>query len=676
MKISLVIQARNTSSRLKNKHILKVNNQFLIEYLILRLKKSKFVNSITLATTRNKTDDIFEKLTAKHKINLYRGDEKNVLKRVFFAVKNSKPDLVVRITGDCPLLDFRILDKMIELFLRKKSLDFMSNGVIPTFPDGMDIAIMTFNALKKTYTQAKSKIDKENVTSYIYKSKKFKLYHYKYHLDYSNLRITIDDFDDFEVIEFILKKFVKNIYFSLEDILSLSKKYPDIFNKNIKTSRNIGAKLSKDQKLWIRSKSIIPNGNMMLSKRPERFLPYEWPPYYKKAKGCYIWDYENKKYLDMYLMGVGTNILGYANDVVNSSVIKKIKYGNISSLNSREDLDLAEKLIELNKWASCVSFARTGAEAASISLRIARAYSNSSKVAICGYHGWHDWYLAANLQNKEKLNTHLIKNLTIDGIPKELKDLTHTFFYNDFEGFKEVVEKNNIKIVMMEVMRNLTPKNNFLKKIERYCLKNNLILIFDECTTGFREIIGGLYKKFNVKPDIVIFGKAIANGYPMIALVYKKKFLNSAKKNFISSTFWTERLGPTAALKTIEIMEKEKIQEKLVKKGKIIKNKILKISKRNKIKLKIFGLNTIIKLKFKSRNPQLSLYIFTRMMLQKNILAGDTIYLSIAHTNKEINIYLKEMNKIFKYMASKKIDKVTEKEFSKINFQKDFSRLN
>ena len=175
--------------------------------------------------------------------------------------------------------------------------------------------------------------------------------------------------------------------------------------------------MNQGQKFWKRANNIIPGGTMLFSKNPDLFLPKKWPAYFSKTRGCNIWDLDKKKYFDISFMGVGTNILGYSNRFVDKAVKKIIKNGNISTLNSTEEIILAEKLIDINKWAKFVRFARTGGEASSIALRIARAATNRDKVAVCGYHGWHDWYLAGNLENKNNLNNHLMKNLLIKGVP-------------------------------------------------------------------------------------------------------------------------------------------------------------------------------------------------------------------------------------------------------------------
>ena len=293
---------------------------------------------------------------------------------------------------------------------------------------------------------------------------------------------------------------------------------------------------NKTQNTWKKAKKIIPGGNMLLSKRPEIFLPNKWPAYFKKAKDCFVTDLDNKKYLDMSLMGVGTCVLGYSNKEVENAVIKNIKNGNMSSLNCEEEYLLSKKLLTMNKWADMVKLARTGGEANAIAVRIARAACNPKKqnIAICGYHGWHDWYLSANIKNKKNLDQHLLSGLSTKGVPNNLKGTTHPFNFNNIDELTKVVEKENIGIVKMEVYRSNPPSKEFLKVIKFLKKKHKFILIFDECTSGFRETYGGIHKRFNIFPDLCVYGKALGNGYGITAVVGRKSVMDHAQTTFIS----------------------------------------------------------------------------------------------------------------------------------------------
>ncbi len=405
--------------------------------------------------------------------------------------------------------------------------------------------------------------------------------------------------------------------------------------------------MGKGQDFWKRAKKVIPGGNMLLSKRAEIFLPEMWPSYFSKAKGCHIWDLDGNKLLDMNLMGVGTNILGYGNNQVDNAVKKNINFGNISSLNCIEEVILAEKLVEMHPWAKMAKFTRTGGEANSVAIRIARAATGKDKVAVCGYHGWHDWYLAANLKGTSELNSHLLPGLEPLGVPKELMNTTFTFDYNDIDSLMKIVNNNELAAIKMEVERNFPPENNFLKKVKKICEEKNILLIFDECTSGFRETYGGLHLKYGINPDLAIFSKALGNGYAICSIIGVESVMDYAQSTFISSTFWTERIGPTAALKTLEVMKNLKSWEIITEKGKYVKNKWAEIASNNNLEINIFGISALPSFIFNSPNSLAYKTFITQEMLKKNCLASNACYLSIAHKQKFLDNYLDMLNDIF-----------------------------
>jgi glutamate-1-semialdehyde 2,1-aminomutase len=350
---------------------------------------------------------------------VFEGNENDVLDRYYNCAKKNKSDIIVRITGDCPITDASIVDSLINTLINDK-LDFVSNWSPPTFPDGLDVSVCTYNALRKAWNLSTSKYDREHVMPYFVKKNFFKIKNISYESNVSAERWTLDWPEDLIVLKKIFTNFKKNYIFSWKEVLKLKKKHPEYFEANKHITRNEGGNLSDSQKMWQRAKKIIPGGNMLLSKRPELYLPTKWPTYFSKSKGSKIWDLDKKKYLDMSMMGIGTNILGYNNIEVDTAVKKNIDKGNLTTLNAPEEVFLSEKLISMHPWAGMAKFTRSGGEASAVAIRIARAATKKNKVAICGYHGWHDWYLAANLDGRNKLDSHHIKGLNPLGVPKNL----------------------------------------------------------------------------------------------------------------------------------------------------------------------------------------------------------------------------------------------------------------
>ncbi len=389
MKIVAIVQARMGSIRLSNKVMRKIVDVPMIGLLLKRLSKSKLLNQIILATSIDDKDQPLVDYVESLGFDCIRGSINDVLDRYSQVVIKNNADTVVRITGDCPLVDSDLVDKCINNFI-KLNVDYFSNTNPPTFPDGLDIEVMKSTALKKATKEAKDPYDREHVTPYIKKEHIFSKENLYNDQDLSSLRWTVDDPEDFEVVTNIFEHFKPNIYFGWKDVLSLNEKNPELFSLNSTTKRNEGSKMKTGQKLWKKAKRVISGGNMLLSKRPEMFLPEQWPVYFSKAKGCKVWDLDGKEYIDMSMMGIGTNTLGYGHPEVDEAVMKTVKNGNMSTLNSPEEVFLAEKLISMHEWSGSIRFARSGGEANAISIRIARAASGRDNVAICGYHGWHD----------------------------------------------------------------------------------------------------------------------------------------------------------------------------------------------------------------------------------------------------------------------------------------------
>ncbi len=400
-------------------------------------------------------------------------------------------------------------------------------------------------------------------------------------------------------------------------------------------------------KLWNKAKNVIPGGNMLLSKRAEMFLPGYWPAYFSKAKGCYVWGLDGEKYLDMSIMGIGTNTLGYCHSEVDAKVMETIKSGNMSTLNCAEEVELAEKLIELHPWSDMARFARSGGEANAIAVRIARAASGKDKVAICGYHGWHDWYLAANVNSTDVLKGHLLPGLEPAGVPSSLENTTLAFRYNDFDSLSQCVANNDVGVIKMEVVRNQGPSDNFLEKVRRLCDEKNIVLVFDECTSGFRENFGGIHKTYKVDPDICVFGKALGNGYAITSVIGKKAVMECAQKTFISSTFWTERIGPTAALATLEVMEREETWLTTSEVGKKLQMGWNELANNHNLDIEINGIPSISSFNFKSENRLIYKTFITQEMLKNGILAANLVYTCIAHKDNELEKYFSELDKIF-----------------------------
>lgn len=646
MKVVALVQARMGSTRLPNKVMKPMGGIPMIELLLSRLSQAEEVDQIVVATSTDRRNQPLVEHVHKLGYACEQGSENDVLDRFVQAAQVHQADVVVRITGDCPLVDPGLVDEVIRRF-KAAGVDYFSNISPPTYPDGLDIEVCTFKALEQASQEASKPFDREHVTPYLRESGRFNTASTRNSRDFSALRWTVDESADFAVIEKVFQHFHPRTNFTWGEVLSLQQQRPDIFNTNQHIIRNEGAAIGTGQKLWKRAKQIIPGGNMLLSKRAEMFLPELWPAYFSKAKGCKVWDMDGNEYIDMSIMGIGTNTLGYGHPEVDDAVRKTIDAGNMSTLNCPEEVYLAEKLIELHPWAHMARFARSGGEANAIAIRIARAATGKDKVAICGYHGWHDWYLSANLGDDKNLAGHLLPGLEPKGVPQSLRSTVFPFNYNNFSELEALVNAHDIGVIKMEVVRNQGPQDNFLHKVRQLATERGMVLIFDECTSGFRETFGGLHKKYGVEPDMAMFGKALGNGYGITATIGKREIMEAAQTTFISSTFWTERIGPTAALKTLEVMERVKSWEQITQAGLNIAAQWKALADKHGLSITTSGLPALTGFSFNSPNALAYKTLITQEMLAKGYLAGTSVYVCTEHTPQVVANFFETLDPVF-----------------------------
>lgn len=646
MKVVAIVQARMGSTRLPNKVMKPMGGVPMIELLLARLSKAKLLDQIVLATSVDERNLPLVSHVRQLGYDCVQGSENDVLDRYLLAARQANADAVVRITGDCPLIDPVLVDQAIERF-RSSGVDYLSNVEPATFPDGLDTEVFTVKALEMAAQESSDAFDHEHVTPYLRRSGQFRKAVIRNAEDLSGLRWTVDEPQDFEVVSQVFAHFAPDIHFSWTEVLDLQRNQPELFAANHSIVRNEGSIMGTGQKLWKRAKTVIPGGNMLLSKRAEMFLPDQWPAYFSKAKGCHVWDLDGKQYTDMSIMGIGTNTLGYGHPEVDAAVHRCVDAGNMSTLNCPEDVYLAEKLIELHPWADMARLARTGGEANAIAVRIARAASGRDKVAICGYHGWHDWYLSVNLGDDKGLDGHLLPGLEPNGVPRNLRGTVFPFSYNNFAELEALVNQHDIGVIKMEVVRNNGPQDNFLHKVRQLATDRGIVLIFDECTSGFRQNFGGLHKIYGVEPDMAMFGKALGNGYAITATIGRREVMEAAQTTFISSTFWTERIGPTAALATLDVMARVQSWDSITKTGLAVRERWQQLANKHGLEIDHWGLPALAGYSFRGPDALAYKTLVTQEMLAQGFLAGNSVYVCTEHTPAVVDAYFAALDPVF-----------------------------
>jgi glutamate-1-semialdehyde 2,1-aminomutase len=414
------------------------------------------------------------------------------------------------------------------------------------------------------------------------------------------------------------------------------------------------------QQLYERAKKIIPGGTQLLSKRPEMFAPDIWPAYYSKASGCKVWDMDGNEYMDMSIMGIGANILGYADKDVDSAVTTAIANGNSSSLNCYEEVELAELLIKLHPWADMVRYTRSGGEACAMAIRIARAATKRDKVLFSGYHGWSDWYLSANLGETDGLDGQLMPGLEPKGVPRGLRDTAIPFHFNHLDELKNKAKgiEREIAAIIVEPARGEDAQKDYLASLKNYANEIGAVLIFDEITSGFRMCAGGIHLNYGVNPDMAIFAKSIANGYAMAAVIGTEDVMSAAQTTFISSTNWTERIGPVAALATITKYIEMDVAAHIINIGNEVKKVWETQARKNGLTIKVSGLPSLASFSFENEFNQQMMTFFTVEMLKYGFLGFRQFKPSYAHTLGDVHNYGIAVDKVFEQISSTPINKL------------------
>ncbi|MEO8680723.1 MAG: aminotransferase class III-fold pyridoxal phosphate-dependent enzyme [Vicinamibacterales bacterium] len=647
VRVLAVVQARMGSTRLPEKVMRLIDGRPMIEVLLRRLARSSRIDRIVLATAEGPSNAPLAALVRGLGYEVFQGSEHDVLDRYYRAARSYRPDVVVRVTGDCPLIDACLVDRVIADY-EAGGAEYVSNIQPPTYPDGLDTEVFAFSALENAAQHAVKPFDREHVTPFIRESGRFTTRNVAHTVDLSSERWTVDELADLDVANAVFEHFRPRTDFGWEDVMALRREKPALFDANRHLVRNEGAALGTGQKLWKRAKQVIPGGNMLLSKRAEMFLPDQWPAYFDKAKGCRVWDLDGREYVDMSIMGIGTNTLGYGHPEVDEAVVKAVASGNMSTLNCPEEVDLAERMLVLNPWADMVRFTRSGGEANAVAIRIARAAAGKETVAFCGYHGWHDWYLSANLGDEKSLAGHLLPGLEPNGVPPQLRGTAFPFSYNDLTALEAIVNTHDVGLIIMEVVRNQGPVDGFLDKVRKLATDRGIVLIFDECTSGFRQTFGGLHTEYGVEPDMAMYGKAMGNGYAINAVVGRREVMEAAQTTFISSTFWTERMGPAAALKTLDVMASVKSWETITATGRDITARWNAMADRHGLSITTSGLPALTSFVFNSPRHLSYKTLLTQEMLSKGYLAGTSVYACTEHTPTVVDAYFESLDPVFK----------------------------
>ncbi|MCX6174706.1 MAG: aminotransferase class III-fold pyridoxal phosphate-dependent enzyme [Ignavibacteriales bacterium] len=389
--------------------------------------------------------------------------------------------------------------------------------------------------------------------------------------------------------------------------------------------------IKKSNELYNRALGLIPSVTQTLAKGPGQWINGVAPKYLVRGKGSHVWDVDSNEYID-YMMGVGPLSLGYAYTKVDEAIKKQLEDGITFSMMHPLEVEVAEMIRDIIPNAEAVRYSKTGADATSAAVRLARAYTGKNKILCCGYHGWHDWYIAVTARNH--------------GIPEAVQALSFTFNYNDIDSVKNSID-DDVAAIILEPVVFAEPKDNFLHKLAELCEQKGIVLIFDEMWTGFRMALGGAQEYFGITPDLATYSKAVANGMPISILTGKRKIMDLADEDiFFYTTFGGEALSLAATKATIKELRDKNVPKFLNDQGKKLKDGYNSIV--NKLGLdftKTIGYNwrSIATFDEKAGDPLIQKSLMQQEMIKRGILWQGFFNMSFSHSDTDVDYTLQAL---------------------------------
>ena len=551
-----IVQARMGATRFPGKVLEAIEGRPMLWHVVRRVRKAKLIDRVVVATSENSLDDAVAKFCVAEDINCFRGSERDVLDRYYRAAKGFAADVVVRITADCPLIDPELIDRVIETRM-KESCDYATNTLGSTYPDGLDVEVFSFAALERAWREAALPADREHVTAYIVNSGAFRVCDVPSGTAaLGRLRWTVDHSQDLEFVRAVYARLesLNGNGFCYRDVLRLLDREPSLAAINSGTIRNEGyyrslaaepfapadkRPLARSNDLKQKAERLIPSCSQTFSKAPSQYVQGVAPAFLARGEGSHVWDVDGNEYIDC-PMALGSVILGHNYPAVTVAVKRQIDQGTNFSLPHALEASVAETLVELIPCAEMARFGKNGSDATAGAVRAARAYTRRDVIACCGYHGWQDWYIGTTTRS--------------GGVPDAVKQLTVAFNYNDIASLEKIfaAHPSGVAAVVMEAVGIEEPREGFLQNVRDLARRHGALLIFDEIVTGFRVAVGGAQQYFGVVPDLACFGKAMANGYPISAVVGRREIMEIFDEIFFSFTFGGEAVALAAAEATMK----------------------------------------------------------------------------------------------------------------------------
>jgi glutamate-1-semialdehyde aminotransferase/spore coat polysaccharide biosynthesis protein SpsF (cytidylyltransferase family) len=578
--IAAIIQARMGSTRLPGKTLVDLGGRPMLAHVVERARLIPGVQGVIIATTDRPADSAILDFAAREGLPAYAGSENDVLDRFYQTARRFDVSVVVRVTPDCPLLDPAVAGRVVRRFVDAAgSLDYVSNTQPPTFPDGLDTEVFSFAALERAWHEATLASEREHVMPYIWKHpERFRLANVVAQRDLSKLRWTVDTAADLEFVRAVHARLGDSGVFGMAEVLELLAREPELALINQASARNEGyarslrddeivsppkgqvmdatprRSLARSEEYFRRAQRVIPSATQTFSKGHTQYLRGVAPLFLQRADGSHVWDVDGNEYID-YPMALGPIVLGHNDPDVTAAVRAQLTDGVSYSLPHPLEVEVAELLVELIPCAEMVRFGKNGSDVTSGAVRAARALTGRDHVACCGYHGWQDWYIGTTTRRR--------------GVPCAVGELTHPFVYNDLGSLQKIFDQfpGQVAAVILEPVGVVEPERDFLQRVAELTRRQGAVLIFDEVITGFRVALGGAEELYGVTPDLACFGKAMANGFPLSAVVGRRAVMEVFDEIFFSFTFGGEALSLAAARACIPKLRDQRVIDHLWKQG-------------------------------------------------------------------------------------------------------------
>ena len=656
-----VVQARMESTRLPGKVMADIQGRPMIQRVVDRLRRAESVDLVVVATSDRAADDVLADYCAAHAIECFRGSADDVLDRFHRAAAHYGAGAVARITGDCPLIDPRVVDRVVETF-RRTGDQYVTNTLRCTFPDGLDVEVFSADALTQACRDARLPAEREHVTPYLRTSGRFSTRNVENEVDLSarDLRWTVDHPEDLEFVRAVYARLESGGQgtFGMVEVLKLLEREPSLLAMNRGIVRNEGyymtlakepqlparpTRLDRSYELKARAERLIPSCTQTFSKGPTQYVQGAAPVFLARGQGSHVWDVDGNEYID-YPMALGAIILGHNEPAVTEAVTRQIAEGTSFSLAHPLEVEVAQVLVDLIPCAEMVRFGKNGSDATSGAVRLARAYTGRDIIACCGYHGWQDWYIGTTTRSK--------------GVPQAVRELTVPFEYNDLESLERIFaeHRGRVAAVIMEPVGVVDPRPGFLQAVAERTRAEGALLIFDEVLSGFRFALGGAQEHFGVTPDLAAFGKAMANGYPISAVVGRRHLMELFDEVFFSFTYGGDTVALAATIATIDEIRKHNVLGHLWTQGQKLKDGFNVLADEFGLRrhAECVGLapRTVMTFKDHGATPGLALKsLFQQECLRRGVLYSGGMNLCYRHSDADVEQTLRVYRAAFAVLA-------------------------